>query len=161
MFKRIDHVEIIPADTERAIEFYSKVLGFTMKSRTKIGMGSLEEVIFLSLGDSTLKDSSMKDPTPPSKGGVIAGYRMMAIEVDDMDQAVAYLKGKGVEVSMGPVALADGSKRAESKPLTALESSSDSGSGSGSLGALPVVSDRPVTPAESPERRGWMAAEPE
>jgi glyoxylase I family protein len=38
----------------------------------------------------------------------------MAIEVDDMDRAVQYLKGKGVEVSRGPVTLGT-SKRAEIK----------------------------------------------
>jgi glyoxylase I family protein len=38
----------------------------------------------------------------------------MAIEVDDMDRAVQYLKGKGVEVSWGPVTLGT-SKRAEIK----------------------------------------------
>jgi glyoxylase I family protein len=36
---------------------------------------------------------------------------MIAIEVADMDRAVEYLKGKGVEISAGPVILGK-SKRA-------------------------------------------------
>ena len=31
------------------------------------------------------------------------GYRMMALEVDDMDEALAYLKARGIEPSWGPV----------------------------------------------------------
>jgi predicted enzyme related to lactoylglutathione lyase len=40
---------------------------------------------------------------------------MMAIEVEDMDEAIAYLKTKGVAASFGPMNLPDGSKRAEIK----------------------------------------------
>ncbi len=115
MFKRIDHVEIIPQDAEKAMEFYGGILGFHMKSRTKIGRGPLEEVIFMTLGDTMLEIVSMKNPAPPREEGVVAGYRMMAIEVEDMEKAVTYLKSKGVEVSLEPVSLPDGSKRGEIK----------------------------------------------
>ncbi len=40
------------------------------------------------------------------------GYRMMALEVADMDRALDYLAGKGVAVTWGPVTLGS-SKRAE------------------------------------------------
>ena len=39
------------------------------------------------------------------------GYRMMAIEVEDMDQAVEYLKTRGIGISWGPAHLGK-SKRA-------------------------------------------------
>lgn len=42
------------------------------------------------------------------------GYRMIALAVDDMDRAVEYLRGKGIEVTSGPVTLGK-SKRAEIK----------------------------------------------
>jgi glyoxylase I family protein len=115
MFKRIDHVEIIPKDADKAVAFYGEVLGFTMKERIKIGMGPLEEVIFMGLGDTALEIVSMKDPAVPPRDTVVAGYRMMAIEVDDMDKAIAFLKSKGVEVSVEPVLLPGGSKRGEIK----------------------------------------------
>ena len=115
MFKRIDHVEIIPKDAEKAVAFYGGVLGFSLKERIRIGMGPLEEVIFMSLGDTMLEIVSMKNPAPPSTENVVAGYRMMAIEVDDMDKAIAYLRSKGVEVSVEPVLLPGGSKRGEIK----------------------------------------------
>jgi glyoxylase I family protein len=121
MFKRIDHVEIIPRDAQKAIEFYGEVLGFGLKDRIKIGMGPLEEVIFMALGDTTLEIVSMKNPAPPSREVNTAGYRMMAIEVDDMEKAITYLKEKGVEVSMEPISLPDGSKRAEIKDPDGLD----------------------------------------
>jgi glyoxylase I family protein len=113
IFKRIDHVEIIPKDTEGSVNFYRDVLGFKMKNRTKIGLGALEEVIFLELGDTMLEIVSMKNPTVLSGENPVVGYRMMAIEVASMDEAVAYLKTKGVEMSLGPMTLPDGSKRGE------------------------------------------------
>ena len=113
MFKRIDHVEIIPKDPEKAVRFYGDVLGFRLKERTRIGRGPLEEVIFMVLGDTMLEIVCMTNPVAPSQEGVVAGYRMMAIEVDDMEKAIAYLKEKGVKVSVEPVLLPDGSKRGE------------------------------------------------
>jgi len=36
MFKRIDHVEIVTDQPERTMQFYTEVLGFTVKSRDRI-----------------------------------------------------------------------------------------------------------------------------
>ena len=47
-----------------------------------------------------------------SQPGDHLGYRMMALEVEDMDAALAYLAGKGIKPSWGPVALGP-AKRAE------------------------------------------------
>ena len=60
-----------------------------------------------------LEMEKVKDPAPASQVPQV-GYRMMAIEVDDMDKAVAYLKEKGVEISQPPVSLGP-SKRGEIK----------------------------------------------
>src|SRR5208337_4179700 len=114
MFKRIDHVEIIPRDANKAVEFYGGVLGFTLKERIKLGMGALDEVIFMGLGDTALEIVSLKNPAPRPREAVV-GYRMMAIEVENMEEAITYLKGKGVEIAVEPVSLPGGSKRAEIK----------------------------------------------
>lgn len=113
MFKRIDHVEITSTDLERSIAFYRDVFGFTVKMRKKVDMPPLKEVAFLELGDTVLEVVSVKDPAPLSTAPCI-GYRMMALEVEDMDKAIEYLKHKGVEVSSGPLELGS-SKRAEIK----------------------------------------------
>ncbi len=36
MFKRIDHVEIIPRDVDVTLDFYTRILGFRVKERKKV-----------------------------------------------------------------------------------------------------------------------------
>ncbi len=113
MFKRIDHVEITSGDLERSIRFYIEMFGFTLKERIKPSSPEIREIAFLTLGDTMLELLAIKDSAPATKGPQI-GFRTMAIEVDDMDRAIEYLKGKGVGVSREPVTLGT-SKRAEIK----------------------------------------------
>ena len=112
MFKRIDHVEIIPRDFDRAVGFYTEVLGFTVKQRMEVDASPLEEVAYLGLGDTVLELMRVKAVASAHELPWHIGYRMMALEVEDMDKAVAYLAGKGVAITWGPVTLGK-SKRAE------------------------------------------------
>jgi len=41
MFKRIDHVEIVMDQPDRTMQFYTEVLGFTVKSRDRIERSGL------------------------------------------------------------------------------------------------------------------------
>jgi catechol 2,3-dioxygenase-like lactoylglutathione lyase family enzyme len=111
MFKRIDHVEIIPSDYERTIAFYTGVLEFTIKSRIPLEAPPLEEIAYLMLGDTMIELIKVVSPAPPA-AGMPVGYHGIALEVEDMDQAVEYLTGKGVAITWGPVDLGD-SLRAE------------------------------------------------
>src|SRR5512136_2504705 len=104
MFKRIDHVEITSGNLERSIRFYQEVFGFAFKERIKPSSPEIEEIAFLTLGDTMLELLAIKNSAPPPKGPQV-GFRTMAIEVDDMDWAIEYLRGKGVEVSREPVTL--------------------------------------------------------
>jgi glyoxylase I family protein len=113
MFKRIDHVEITSGNLDRSIRFYKEVFGFALKERKKPSSPEIEEIAFLTLGDTMLELLSIKNSAPPPKGPQV-GFRAMAIEVDDMDRAIEYLKGKSVEVVRGPVTIGT-SKRAEIK----------------------------------------------
>ncbi|BCS54254.1 VOC family protein [Geobacter sp. SVR] len=112
MFKRIDHVELIPRDFDHAIGFYTEILSFTVKQRMMINAPPLEEIAYLALGDTVLELMRVKEPVIGEQDPWQTGYRLMAIEVEDMDQAVAYLAGKGVPVTWGPVTFGR-SKRAE------------------------------------------------
>ena len=114
MFKRIDHIEIVPADAEKSIAFYTDVLGFEVRLAINVNMGPLEKVIYLRLGDTVLELLSAKDPQPPSRADWQVGYRMMALEVADVNQALAHLEERGVEPTWGPVDLGS-TKRAEIK----------------------------------------------
>lgn len=66
MFRTIDHLEIIPRDLERSLDFYTAVLGFTVKVRKKVEMPPMEEVAYLELNGTVLELISVVDPTPPS-----------------------------------------------------------------------------------------------
>ena len=108
MFKRIDHVEIVTdklADTER---FYTEVLGFTVGARDRIQRpdGSALNLVYLGLGGTTVELMNWEgvpvspQPDPESEH---LGYRMMAIEVEDMKQALAYLANNGIDPVWGPM----------------------------------------------------------
>jgi catechol 2,3-dioxygenase-like lactoylglutathione lyase family enzyme len=106
MFKRIDHVEIVTDQAERTVKFYTEVLGFTVKSRDRIdrsGLGVPMDLVYLDLGGTMVELMSYEGATlSPASQEEHLGYRMMALEVDDMDKTVDYLKTKGVDVVWGP-----------------------------------------------------------
>ena len=106
MFKKIDHVEIITDDLDRSVDFYINVLGFTPKLRQHIERSTLGvplDVALLDLGGTAVELLSYRGATvAPSPTGEQLGNRMMALEVEDMDRALDYLKTKGIEPSWGP-----------------------------------------------------------
>ena len=106
MFKRIDHIELVTGDTERAVAFYTGVLGFALRDRDSIPetpMGPLE-LVYLDLGGTTVELLSYPEGMPgPAPAAEHLGYRMMALEVEDMDRALAALKAKGIEPAWGPI----------------------------------------------------------
>lgn len=104
MFKRIDHLEIVPGDFERTLNFYIEILGFKIQMRLKLERPPLEEVVFIELGGTLIELFSVNEPAPVSIEPWQVSYRRIALEVEDIDKAIEYLKAKGVEISSGPVA---------------------------------------------------------
>jgi catechol 2,3-dioxygenase-like lactoylglutathione lyase family enzyme len=106
MFKRIDHVEIVTDQPARTEEFYTEILGFTVKARDRIersGLGVPIDLVYLDLGGTVVElityDGAAVDPAPQKEH---LGYRMIAIEVEDMQEAADYLKTRGVDIVWGP-----------------------------------------------------------
>jgi catechol 2,3-dioxygenase-like lactoylglutathione lyase family enzyme len=106
MFKRIDHVEIVTDQPARTEKFYTEVLGFTVKARDRIersGLGVPMELVYLELGGTVVELISYEggaiDPAPQNEH---LGYRLIALEIDDMDKAAEYLQSKGVDIVWGP-----------------------------------------------------------
>lgn len=107
MFKRIDHIEVLTAEPERAVAFYTRVLGFAERERMRIPAtpsGPLD-LVYLELGGSTLEVMCY-----PEAGAIAArgteprlGWQCLALEVEDMDAALRQLKASGVEASWGPM----------------------------------------------------------
>lgn len=105
-FKRIDHVELVTADPERAIRFYGDAFGFTVRRRDHVAstpLGSLD-LVYLDLGGTTIELMTYPDAKLDARdAGERLGYRMMAIEVDDIDAALTLLASKGIKPTWGPI----------------------------------------------------------
>ena len=105
MFKRIDHIELLTTQPERAIAFYTDVLGFKVRARDRVPstpLGPLD-LAYLDLGGTTVELMTYPEAKPGERpAGEHLGYRMMALEVEDMDRALAYLKAHAIEPVWGP-----------------------------------------------------------
>lgn len=116
MFKRIDHVEIVTDRPEETAAFYTDVLGFRVKARDRVEMpggAAAVNLIYLDLGGSVVELVTFEGiPVDPAPRLEHLGYRMVAIEVEDMQKAADYLKTKGVDIVWGPV-VTDAYARAE------------------------------------------------
>jgi glyoxylase I family protein len=108
LFKRIDHIELLTAAPERAVAFYTGVLGFRERERMRIPStpsGPLD-LVYLELGDTTVEVMSYpeaKQAIPPRGAEPRLGWQCLALEVQDMDGALQALEAKGVEPAWGPV----------------------------------------------------------
>jgi glyoxylase I family protein len=105
MFKRIDHIEIVTDQPARTEAFYTEVLGFREKARDRIERpdGSALNLVYLDLGGTVVELISYEGmPVDPAPQHEHLGYRMIALEVDDMQKTSDYLKGKGVDIVWGP-----------------------------------------------------------
>ena len=105
MFKRIDHIELATGQPEQAVRFYTEVLGFTVRARDRIPgtpLGPLE-LVYLDLGGTKVELICYPEARPePAPSAEHLGYRMMAIEVEDMEKALGHLATKGVQAVWGP-----------------------------------------------------------
>ena len=106
MFKRIDHVELVTDQLDHTVAFYTELLGFTVRGRDRVersGLGTPIDLVYLDLGGTTVElisyDGAVVEPAPQNEH---LGYRMIALEVDDMQQTSDYLKTKGIEIVWGP-----------------------------------------------------------
>jgi glyoxylase I family protein len=106
MFKRIDHIELVTRQPERAVKFYTEVLGFRLRASDRVAgtpLGPLE-LSYLELGGTTVELMCYPEANPEAApAGERLGYRMMALEVEDMQKALAHLRERGIEPSWGPV----------------------------------------------------------
>ncbi|MCM3162378.1 VOC family protein [Metabacillus litoralis] len=95
---KIHHVAIICSDYEKSKRFYTEVLGFPVLSevyREERKSYKLDLIVH-----DTYQIELFSFPDPPSRPNQpeAAGLRHLAFEVDNIDEAVSELVGKGVEV---------------------------------------------------------------
>jgi glyoxylase I family protein len=117
MFKRIDHVELVTDQPDRTIQFYTEILGFRVRERDRVersGAGVPINLVYVELGGTTVEIISYEGAQPaPAPTGIHLGYNLVALEVEDMQEAIAFLKTKGVPVVWGPMVREGKSARAE------------------------------------------------
>jgi catechol 2,3-dioxygenase-like lactoylglutathione lyase family enzyme len=111
MFKRIDHIELLTAAPERTIAFYTGVLGFRERERARIPetpAGPLD-LVYLELGGTTVEVMCYPDAKAiASRSAELRlGWQCLALEVDDIDEALDMLKEKGEQAAWGPVKRSD------------------------------------------------------
>lgn len=56
----------------------------------------MRDIVYLSLGDTVLELLDFEDPEERAPEGPRVGYRMMALEVESMSEALAYLGENGI-----------------------------------------------------------------
>ncbi len=101
-FKRIDHVVIATEDLADAAAKWERNLGLRVEERVSRPLGSGFDVARLPVGDAFIE---LVQPVE-EKGRFAEQFRergeglfSISIEVDDLDGAVGYLRGKGARVS--------------------------------------------------------------
>lgn len=103
MLKRLDHVELVPSDFERSLDFYTRVLGGQIAQRYPVDAPGISEVAYIKLGESAVELIHAPDAQALAQTGERIGYRLMAFEVSDMLQTLEALASCGVTPSWGPL----------------------------------------------------------
>jgi len=98
MFKRIAHVGIAVKDLEAAVALYRDLLGFPFAGMEEVPEQKVKVAMF-PVGESRVELLAATSPDSPiarhiEKKG--EGIQHLAFAVDDLEQALAALKAKGV-----------------------------------------------------------------
>ncbi|MBI2329620.1 MAG: VOC family protein [Chloroflexi bacterium] len=102
MFKKVEHTEIVTSNMNRTLDFYTGIIGFKVLWRRKPERPPFDEIAYIELNGTLVEIFAIKNAVPiPSRQWRIGCHRI-ALEVEDMDKAVKYLKEKGVTISQKP-----------------------------------------------------------
>jgi methylmalonyl-CoA epimerase len=96
----IDHVAIVVGDLDAAIDLYTRVLGFEQVYREIISDQGVEAA-GVRAGDSTIELLRTLDENSPIaryRGDAPAKVHHVAYRVNDIEAALAELKGKGIRL---------------------------------------------------------------
>lgn len=100
------HCGISVADIEASIDWYCRMLGFTLEKRVKVE-GVPAKIAFIKNGDFMIELFEIPDAAPlpedrkhPNRDILTHGTKHMAYQVNDTKQLVEDLKSRGVEVAL-------------------------------------------------------------
>jgi methylmalonyl-CoA epimerase len=94
--KRIAHIGVGVLDTDKAKTLFQEVLGLTVTGEDRVGE---LKTVFLPVGETNLELVQSTEPDGVMKKFIEKrgeGIHHLALEVEDIDQALGELKAKGV-----------------------------------------------------------------
>ncbi len=100
MVKKVDHIGIAVKNLDEALKFYQETLGLNL-SGTEVVEQQKVKVAFLPIGDSEVELLESTEPDGPiakyiEKKG--EGIQHIAYRVDNIEEAIAEMKEKGVRM---------------------------------------------------------------
>ncbi|MQF86195.1 MAG: VOC family protein [SAR202 cluster bacterium] len=103
LFNRVDHLEILVSDVKKSVGFYTRVLGFE-RARWTIAhrdYGDFEQacVVLNGFMIELIQNQQNNSLSPDSP---LSGIKAFALRVDDMQEAVKYLKNENVQFTREP-----------------------------------------------------------
>ncbi|MCX7025758.1 MAG: methylmalonyl-CoA epimerase [Spirochaetes bacterium] len=100
MVSKVDHIGIAVVNIDETLSFYTGVLGLKLLGSETVADQKVK-VAFLPLGDTEIELLESTDPEGPIAKFIEAkgqGIQHIAFRVDDIEKALAELKGKGVRL---------------------------------------------------------------
>ena len=99
---RVDHVGVAVKNLEEALSFYEGVLGLKAAG-TEVVEEQKVKVAFLPCGDSEIELLESTEPDGPiarfiEKNGGNGGVQHIAVRVDNIEEAIAEMKAKGMRM---------------------------------------------------------------
>lgn len=119
MVRAVDHINIVVTNLERAVRFYTEVLGFQKTKEAYLEGGWIDRIVGLSgvrghvayvvapAGEPRIEllcyEAPKGEALPVNSQANTVGLRHLALRVDNMAEAVARLRAAGVTLFSEPV----------------------------------------------------------
>jgi len=95
-FNKVHHIAIICSDYRRSLDFYTRLLGFTVKAEQYRPETDSYKTDLALDGEYVIELFSFKNPPERVSNPEAAGLRHLAFEVDDINTAVMELEALGI-----------------------------------------------------------------
>jgi len=95
---RVHHIAIICSDYQKSKQFYSEVLGLTIKQEIFREERNSYKLDLEVAGHYQIELFSFPDPPPRPSRPEAAGLRHLAFEVDNVEDAARYIQAYGISV---------------------------------------------------------------
>jgi glyoxylase I family protein len=95
---RVHHIAIICSDYPKSKQFYTEVLGLTIKQEVFRAERNSYKLDLEVAGQYQIELFSFPDPPPRPSGPEATGLRHLAFEVDDVEEAAKYIRSHHIPI---------------------------------------------------------------